>query len=71
MLLGTWSPQLRDILVERAVSVLTQEAAEDRFMFFELSPLVRPSGLLAALKAKAQLLHLARRADIHRRSSKS
>jgi hypothetical protein len=50
---------LRDVLVERVVSVLTQEAA-DRFMFFELSPLVGPSGLLVALKPKGQSLHLAR-----------
>jgi len=51
-----WAHHLRDMLIQRAVSALMEQADEDRFMFFELYPLVSPSGLLAALKAKGAVI---------------
>lgn len=56
MLFGQWAYHLSDLLKERAASTLMQGADEERFMFFELYPLVRPSGLLAALKAKGAVV---------------
>jgi hypothetical protein len=50
------SDRVRDLLFERAMSMLTQEADEQRFMFFPLGILTGPPGLLAALKRKGAVV---------------
>jgi hypothetical protein len=48
--------QIRDIMFERALDMLTQQADEQRFMLFPLGILAGSTGLLAAFKAKGAVV---------------
>jgi hypothetical protein len=60
---GVFSPsrllqtdRVRDLMFDRALNMLTQQADEQRFMLFPLGILAGPSGLLAAFKAKGAVV---------------
>lgn len=53
---ANWAYRLRDTMIQRAVRVLMQKTDENRFMLFELYPLVHPTGLLTALQAKGAIV---------------